>query len=243
MREPPLYRQVAERIVSELGPSLATGDRLPSERTLCERFEVSRVTLRSALSLLADTGVLNPAPARGWFVAAPLVTAGSASSPTGWLLGFTELAASMGQATSATVLRADVRPATLDEADSFSIVAGAPVFDLQRLRHLEGLVIAVDHSRVPLSLCPTVSDHDYATASLYHVLRSAPAAVHPSVADYAVEAVAATDRDVELLELEADIPLLVARQQTRDQHGRVCELGATRYRGDRFRFKARLGST
>lgn len=241
-QQTPLYQQIAVRIIAELGPSAAPGDRLPAERELCARFGVSRATLRSALKALADDGVIDSSSTRGWFVSAPLHTAARAGDRSaGWLMGFSELAESLGQRTSAAVLRQEVRPADLNEAEAFRIVPGAPVFELSRLRRIEGLVIAVDHSRIPLGLCPDIGSHDFSSESLYAVLRGASDPVFPSVGSYAVEAVAPDPEEKALLELPPGVPLLVARQETRDQHGRVCELGATRYRGDRFRFRATLG--
>ena len=64
----------------------------------------------------------------------------------------------------------------------------------------------------------------------------------PTGADYAVEALPASPEEAGLLDLPAGVPLLVATQRTRDQHGVVFELGRTAYRGDRFRFRATLGA-
>lgn len=234
----PLYQQIARRVCDDVGTSLAPGDRLPSERTLCERYDVSRVTLRSALNLLAQDGIVTSAAARGWFMGKRPRTGTRHRD----LFGFTDLATSLGQATSATVLQAVTRQATIDESEQFEMVPGSPVFVLRRLRRLEGLIIAVDQSRIPLGLCPELERHDFSQTSLYKVLRSAANPVQPTLANYAVEAVAPSLEEVELLELPPTVPLLVATQQTRDQLGRLFELGRTSYRGDRYRFRASIGT-
>lgn len=64
--------QIAERI--RLG-DLATGDRLPSERDLAAAMQISRPTLREAVRVLADAGVLDvrTGSAGGIFVASDYV--------------------------------------------------------------------------------------------------------------------------------------------------------------------------
>lgn len=54
--------QIAERIsLGELSP----GDQLPSERTLAHQMEISRPTVREALKVLADSGVIEVRPGSG----------------------------------------------------------------------------------------------------------------------------------------------------------------------------------
>jgi GntR family transcriptional regulator len=66
-------RGKAERFVEEIGAEiregkLQEGDRLPSERELAERFNVSRMTVRRALQTLLGEGLLVSYPLRGYFV-------------------------------------------------------------------------------------------------------------------------------------------------------------------------------
>lgn len=64
--------QIAERI--ELG-ELRVGDGLPSERTLAQQMQISRPTVREALKVLADSGVVEvrPGAAGGAFVVSDFV--------------------------------------------------------------------------------------------------------------------------------------------------------------------------
>ncbi len=70
-------RGKAERIVEEIGTEirkgkLPGGDKLPSERELADRFNVSRMTVRSALQTLLGEGLIVSYPVRGYFVASTL---------------------------------------------------------------------------------------------------------------------------------------------------------------------------
>ncbi|MEM7176558.1 MAG: FCD domain-containing protein [Pseudomonadota bacterium] len=70
-----IVRQIEELILQGV---LRPGDRLPSERDLAERMDVSRPTLREALAELEDNGLTVARPGGGTFVADVL---GSAFAP------------------------------------------------------------------------------------------------------------------------------------------------------------------
>jgi DNA-binding GntR family transcriptional regulator len=232
-----LYAQISRLIADEVsGGVLQRGDRLPSERDLCQRFGVSRVTLRRALADLVRQGVVESSRGRGWFV-----TTGVLGEPPNALQSFTETAAARGLRATARVLEATGRPATLEDAEQLAIVPGAPLFHLRRVRLLGGLPIAFDHSRVPLELAPELEQADFAVASLYAVLQAA--GLSPSRADYQVQAAAADASAAALLDARAGDPVLVTEQVTYDIDGRPIELTTMTYRGDRYRFRASLGRT
>ena len=64
-----LWRQIADTIRLDIvGGKLANGDRLPTEALLAERFSANRHTVRRALAVLAEEGVVAAEQGRGTFV-------------------------------------------------------------------------------------------------------------------------------------------------------------------------------
>ncbi|HSD49286.1 MAG TPA: GntR family transcriptional regulator, partial [Actinomycetota bacterium] len=62
----------------------------------------------------------------------------------------------------------------------------------------------------------------------------------PTFAETTVEAVEAGDELARVLDLPRSWPVLVTTQTTFDQHGRPLEASRIAYRGDRYRFRAKL---
>ncbi|MEV5018903.1 GntR family transcriptional regulator [Streptomyces sp. NPDC053780] len=255
----PLYAQVAARLMDDITAGGArAGDRLPSERVLAERYAVSRVTMRSALADLANRGVIESSPARGWFLTSTGTATGTgagvsagggaaeagdtpAAPPGGRSVqGFADHALRHGLAARTRVLASAVRPARVQEAEELRIAPGAPLFEMRRLRYLDDLVVVVEHNRLPLALCPRLADTDFGTASLYATLRTATPGQFPRVADYSVEARQPTPEERELLEITDVTPVLVATQLAYNQDARPLELTVAIYRGDRYRFRASI---
>lgn len=67
----PLYRQVADDITARIdGGTWPPGTKLPSERALCELYDVSQITVRRALRDLSHLGRLKSRHGLGWFASA-----------------------------------------------------------------------------------------------------------------------------------------------------------------------------
>ena len=65
------YREIAEALRDRVdGGEFPSGRLLPSEAELSRAYEASRVTIRRALELLRDEGLLDARQGVGWFVAA-----------------------------------------------------------------------------------------------------------------------------------------------------------------------------
>ncbi len=228
--EQPLFHRTYRTIADRIGRgAYAPGDRLPSERWFGDELGVSRTTVRRAFDQLVAEGLVVE-DGRG------LVVPALPAPVDDRLVSLTELAAARGLTVSARVLGADVRPATLDEADAFAVAAGSPVFDLGRVRLLDGLEVSVDHDRVPLALLPEASEIDFTTASLYAAIEAGGRVL--AEARSQIEAAGATPEEAGHLGLRPGAPVLVTTERTVDPDGRVVTLGRTAYRSDRHRFLA-----
>lgn len=229
-----LWRRIAAELEVELA-GMDAGQRLPSEAALGRRFEVSRVTLRQALSELDSRGLVTSRPGRGWFAAADAV-----NEPAGRLQSFTNMAHSRGLHTDAVVLVAALRPASWEEAQRLRLVPGADLFVIRRLRRLDGLPVALDHSRVPAVALAQHAEVDWSTASLHDELRTS--GWPPAYSDTELSAVNAEADEADLLEVPEGFALLTSAHLTFDTTDRPVEYGSITYRGDRYRYRAQVRS-
>lgn len=72
MRSAPLYVRVKDALLQEISAGrLRPGDQVPTEDELMRSHDVSRVTVRQALGLLREQGLIERYPRRGTFVTEP----------------------------------------------------------------------------------------------------------------------------------------------------------------------------
>jgi GntR family transcriptional regulator len=228
----PLWIQAVNVVHDQIASgALKPGSRLPPERELCQQLGISRVTLRKALGKLVEDGTLNASHGRGWYVA----SGGVSREWPNTLESFTETASRMGLAASSTVLRNEVVPASLDEAEELSIAPGTPLFVLERVRLLGDVPIAIDLTKIPAELVPGFAKADFRTGSLYAKL--VEAGLEPQRADATIEAHGADEHVAKHLLLEAGRPVLVMTEVVFGNGERPLFTSTVRYRGDRYRLR------
>lgn len=227
----PLWLRAAETIRDQVSEgALRPGSRLPPERDLCRRLDISRVTLRRALLQLVDDGVLKPSHGRGWYVAS--------DERKDWpnsLESFSETASRMGLIATSVVLRRDTAMATLDEAESLGVAPGALLFHLERVRMLDEVPIAIDRSIVPADLAPGLADVDFRTESLYTALASAGLVL--ANAETTIEAREADAAIAEHLRVGVGKPILVMHQTVLNPADKPLFASTICYVGDRYRLR------
>jgi len=224
-----------DQLVQDLDLGLyAAGTRLPGERELSSRFHVSRATLRIALSALEGEGRVQRSAQRGWFVPAQVV-----GEPPSTLQSFTEMARARGLRPTATVLRQETRPATLDEASRLRIAPTSPVVQIDRLRGMDGTPVCFDVVVLPQQRAAEIATADLTDVSLYATLQElCGLAIHRSA--YSVMAAVADAPLAKLLGTSVGAPILVGDEIAYTADGTPVLLGVNRYRGDAYRFEADL---
>jgi GntR family transcriptional regulator len=229
--------QVLRRIEADIVTGrLLPGSRLAPERELGARLGVARNTLRRALAVLGSKGLIQAHGRGGWVVVGPAVTERIEGPPS-----FTEWAARHGHVVTSDVLAARARPASAREASDLRIVASAKVFELERVRFVEGVPISVDRSVLHPRLIPALAGVDFANRSLYGTVRER-AGVIPSRAEVVVRAVPASKRAASLLTIAEGDPLLELDEMTFDQYDEPFETARLLNRGDRYAFATTLSA-
>ena len=159
----PLYLRVYRLIADEIASgSLGPGDRLPPSGS-----SRSASACRGRPCGGRSASWPRTASSRRRRAAARSSPTGPLVEPPNALLSFTELGNRHGLQATARVLRLDERPATIEEAEAFGVAPGADLVELERLRLLDAVPVAVDATRFPLARVAARADVDFATASLY----------------------------------------------------------------------------
>ena len=213
---------------------LRAGDRLAPERELAERFGVARNTLRRALLQLEAQGVLESRGRRGWYVRDGQIVE-TLDGPH----GLTDWATSHGMSIMSRVLGAEGRAATDEEAARLRLPRGAPVFELRRVRLVDGAPLALDRSVLAGRLTPVLEGVDFATVSLYATLREMAQLV-PARAEVLLRAIRAEAPVAALLGMVPGEAILELRETVFDQYDEPFETATLLNRGDRYLFRTSL---
>ena len=145
--------------------SLSGGDRLPSERTLSSELGVSRTALRSAISQLESSFVLESRQGSGTYV--------RARKPTFVLeetCSFSEAAYRAGRRPSSRLVSSEVRAADDRCARKMGPRAPKTVLELRRVRLVDETPVSIETALVNCELFPDLIDVDFESESLYAYL-------------------------------------------------------------------------
>lgn len=231
----PYYRQLVDLLRGEIHQKQAAGERyqLPSENDLAERHGLSRATVRHALDELERQGWIYKQKGVGSFAPARRV-----EQELTHLVSTTEDMRQRGWNLQTRLLSLRQLPAPAQIAEALNLAAEARLFELRRLRLVDGAPASLQTAYLPAELCPTLEQDDL-TASLYNLLESRYG-LRLWTGREMLRARAAAVEEAELLDTEPGAPVMYAERITYAVDGTAVEYLEAVWRGDCYDFKVSL---
>ena len=232
----PYYAQLYAILKARItGGEWAAGHRLPSESELCALYDVSRITVRQALALLARDGHITRGRGKGTFVRDTRLTAAPRT-----VSSFSSELHALGMKPGSRVL--DVRRTTASAAlaEEMNLEPGVPVVRVRRLRLADDRPIGVQTATLPAARFPGLEDLVGDDVSLYSILRDYFGVVGTGATEI-FKASTVGRADAALLECKPTTPAFDVTRVSFDDDG-VFEHTASLLRGDRYEIRIALTS-
>ncbi len=162
--EIPLYMQVSEWIRENIYKGeLGKGDRIPSENQIMDILHVSRGTVKKAVTMLVNEGLLVQVQGKGTFVKKENISYALGEG----LLSFAESLASQHLSFTTEVIESHIENASKSVAEKLRIEPGAPILYLKRVRSVEGERVMLIENRINIALCPGITVIDFNKQNLF----------------------------------------------------------------------------
>lgn len=169
-RETVKYIAVRDHLQQRL-ESMAVGEQIPTEPTLCEEYNVSRITVRRAVDDLIQSGLLERVQGRGTFVTEPQYTEEIHETFAERVTGFHRQQAELGRDVVTEVLANEVTRAAR-AAEALELNPADELILLERLRYINGTLHQHVVTYLPAARYPAVLAHDFSTGSLFEFLET-----------------------------------------------------------------------
>ncbi len=226
-----LWRQIQKILEQDIADGVhAPGEQLPTEHALAARFKVNRHTVRRALSIIEERGLIRMEQGRGTFVQENVV-----HYSLDRRVRFSENLNKQGRLPGGRVLYQDVvrPPRSVSAALHLSLRAEVEV--LETLSEADGQPLCLTTRYFPAVRFPGFADRFRVTGSV------TAAYAHFGIHDYTRKSTVITARmprgkEAELLAQPRTRPILAVESVNVDLAGAPIEYGFSRWASDRVQF-------
>lgn len=226
----PIYFQLEELIKHSIEEGeLNPGDLIPSEREYSEKFHISRMTVRQAISNLVNEGFLNRLRGKGTFVAERKI-----EQPLQGLTSFTEDMKARGMVPSSQLISFSIIPASLQISTQLGIQDHGPVYEIKRIRNADDVPMALETTYISANLAKGITE-EIASQSLYEFIEK-KAMLTIDRASQIIESATADSKEAKLLKIKTGTPVLLIQRNSFLENGTPFEVVKSVYRGDRYKF-------
>ena len=225
-----ISREIERRIAEK---RLREGDRLPSERQLAEDFGVQRDTVRCALDMLLDKGVLIKRPRQGYFVAPGRIEINVNNFKT-----VKKEVENIGRNNRSIMLNFEMISMSKKLSEMTQLPEGTLCYLILRIRYDNEKPMSLERSYLIAEHVPGLKQEDLENRSLASILRQEYGITLVS-AQQRITQVYADDMGSELLRVSKEEPLIRYEGLIFDRRDRLIEFFDNMILPDRIEFHIR----
>ena len=228
----PLYHQLKQEILRQIhNGTLDPGSTLPGERELENQYDVSQITVRRALSELAQEGSISRQPGRGSFVLAHKIEHSSVRPG-----GLFDDVVAQGLRVWSQLLEYKWLAATRGVAVKLNVSHGSSVLFIQRLlcTGSEPLGVFADYYSVGEDVVLT---HEEIESTPITRLLEQQYGIALGRVERTIEATLVLENEARLLQVRPGSPVLLVELLIYEESGRPLCFKKNLYRGDRYKYR------
>ncbi len=229
----PLYFQLKTIILDDIKNNVFTeGDAIPTENELVDHYQISRSTVRQAISALVQEGWLTRKASKGTFVTHPKQESGFIRS----FEPFYQQIEKQGKVPRTELIDLNVITPTPEISKALNLEPEQKVISMFRRRFADEVPLVTLQNYIPYDLCSFILSYDFRVHSLYELLMSNPSTQISSTKTI-VSARNATSEDRELMNVKVNTPMLCFHTMSTTSEGRIIDYAFSHYRGDLNQFE------
>ncbi len=143
---------------------LKPGEKIPSERILCEMFNIQRLTVRGALAILENDGIISSKPKVGYYINKERVKRNVNS-----IESTIKIISGNSYETSSLVKFEEIETDKYISRET-RIPLGTRIYEVKILKKLENTPVCVDYLYLKKQDFPTLTKFDFEKNNLYDIL-------------------------------------------------------------------------
>ncbi len=230
----PLYCQLAEIIINEIeSKGLKENDQLSTEKEYCEKYKLSRATVRQAINYLEKKGYVYKVQGSGTFVSARRLKQKLLK-----FYSFSEEMKKQGKNPESKILSLKTIEGNEKILKELNLEKGEKVLELVRLRLADGEEIMYEKTYLPYKKFPDLIKKDLTDNSLYGILQSRYKMVFTKATERF--SVGISDKKVSASLLIPQNTPVINLQRWTYVGLEIIEYTISSVRGDRFEFEVEL---
>ncbi|HJF21153.1 MULTISPECIES: GntR family transcriptional regulator [Mammaliicoccus] len=229
----PLYQKIMKNIQDYIkNQGLEHGDVIPTEKALSEKYQVSRVTIRKAISRLIEKEILYSIKGSGTYVAFPKFEHNLFK-----LQGFTEEMQPYHDSIKNKVIEFRLIKPNEEIQEILNLNKEEKVYNIKRIRKLNGEVLIIENAYIPFELFPDLSV-EAMTKSKYGYLKEKGYVIKKRVEEFIPRL--PSEDTMEIFNIKSNTPLLELRAHSILSNDEIFEYSEVLYHPKKYKFKLEL---